>query len=180
MVATDDPKAMEQNLKCSKRLTKILDSNPQVKFMLNSLETLKCALPSILCSQCPNDRAGGFDPKTNSVLLNQSTITMTLADSLNHELVHAYDNCTTKLDWTNINHVACTEIRANTLSGECRLTREFLKGYTGFSKHFQDCIKRRAIIGVSSSGWDEKDAQIAVTNVWSACFNDFAPFDEIY
>jgi mitochondrial inner membrane protease ATP23 len=123
--------------------------------------------------------SGGFAPGAG-IYLNQNTSKMTLGDSLSHELIHAYDECTVKLDWNNINHQACTEIRANALSGECRLTREILRGHTGFTKHFQDCVKRRAILGVSASGWTKRQAQDAVNGVWDNCFYDYAPYDEIY
>lgn len=171
----------QQLNKCEKHLTKLLKSNSQIQFMFEQLEKRKCALPAIKCSECTSDKASGFNPKSNEIILNKSiTWKMTLADSINHELIHAYDACTTKLDWNNINHFACAEIRANALSGECRYSRELLKGYTGFNKHFQDCIKRRSVIGLCSAGWDEVQAKIAVSNVWSSCFNDFAPYDDIY
>lgn len=36
--------------------------------------------------------------------------------ALTHELIHMFDNCRHKLDLTNINHLACTEIRAANLA----------------------------------------------------------------
>jgi inner membrane protease ATP23 len=42
-----------------------------------------------------------------------------------HELIHAIDLCRTKMDpLNNCMHMACTEIRAENLSGECDWTRE--------------------------------------------------------
>ena len=35
-----------------------------------------------------------------------------MADVMTHELVHAYDNCRGKVDFTNLKHLACTEVRA--------------------------------------------------------------------
>ena len=32
-------------------------------------------------------------------------------DTLTHELVHAYDHCRAHMDWNNLQHVACTEVR---------------------------------------------------------------------
>ncbi|EER06092.1 kub3-prov protein, putative [Perkinsus marinus ATCC 50983] len=40
---------------------------------------------------------------------------------LAHELVHAFDFARAKIDTANIDHIACTEIRAANLSGECEL-----------------------------------------------------------
>lgn len=46
-----------------------------------------------------------------------------------HELIHAYDECRAKdLDWTKLDHHACSEIRAANLSGDCHMLREFSRG----------------------------------------------------
>mmetsp|Transcript_20961 Transcript_20961/g.61013 ORF Transcript_20961/g.61013 Transcript_20961/m.61013 type:complete len:208 (-) Transcript_20961:738-1361(-) len=45
--------------------------------------------------------------------------------SMAHELIHAIDLCRTKMDpLNNCMHMACTEIRAENLSGECAWTKE--------------------------------------------------------
>ena len=46
-------------------------------------------------------------------------------ESLVHELIHAIDMCRTKMDpLHNCIHLACTEIRAENLSGECSAFKE--------------------------------------------------------
>jgi hypothetical protein len=46
--------------------------------------------------------------------------------SLSHEIIHAIDFCRSKMDpLNNCLHVACTEIRAENLSGECDFINEF-------------------------------------------------------
>jgi inner membrane protease ATP23 len=57
---------------------------------------------------------------------------------------------------------------------------ELSRGNLGFAKHHQACVKRRSILSLKQSGMSESDAQLAVENVWDNCFNDTAPFDEIY
>jgi inner membrane protease ATP23 len=48
-------------------------------------------------------------------------------ESLVHELIHAIDLCRTNMDpINNCIHMACTEIRAENLSGECNWTREIM------------------------------------------------------
>ena len=32
-------------------------------------------------------------------------------DTLTHELIHAYDYCRAHLDWNNLKHLACTEVK---------------------------------------------------------------------
>ncbi len=46
-------------------------------------------------------------------------------ESMAHELIHAIDMCRTKMDpINNCIHMACTEIRAENLAGECHWVRE--------------------------------------------------------
>lgn len=34
-----------------------------------------------------------------------------MEDTLAHELVHAFDHCRFKVDWGNLRHHACSEVR---------------------------------------------------------------------
>lgn len=34
-----------------------------------------------------------------------------MEDTLVHELVHMYDHCKFKVDWSNLRHHACSEVR---------------------------------------------------------------------
>jgi hypothetical protein len=36
--------------------------------------------------------------------------------TLVHELVHMYDQCTFKVDWNNLRHHACSEVRMMTVT----------------------------------------------------------------
>ncbi len=94
-----------------------------------------------------------------------------MEDTMTHELIHAFDQCTVKMDWKNLKHVACSEIRATTLSGDCGFTREIRRGIFGFGKHFQKCVKRRSIIGVMQHPMckDQQHAEDAVNAVWDEC-----------
>ncbi|CAH7668156.1 mitochondrial inner membrane peptidase Atp23 [Phakopsora pachyrhizi] len=113
-----------------------------------------------------------------------------MEDVLSHELIHAWDHRRFKLDWGNLQHVACTEIRANALSGDCRWLREIDRHNFKFAKQRQFCARRRAILSVadhvkpSSEGGDSLDpmkvAEEVVDQVWASCWNDTRPFDEIY
>jgi inner membrane protease ATP23 len=84
------------------------------------------------------------------------------------------------LDWSNPNHLACTEIRAANLSKECAFTREIQRGYFAIAKHHQACVKRRAILGIMQAGFSMNEAKVFISRVWEPCFNDTAPFDEIF
>jgi mitochondrial inner membrane protease ATP23 len=154
-----------------------LNSSPLISF-LSSKTFLN---PSVSCSPCRSLISGGYNPSTNTITICQDTLKskQQLQDILAHEYIHAYDTSTTKLDWTNPKHQACTEIRATTLSGECNFTREVLRGNLGIGKQLQACIRRRSVLGLVANGMDEKNARIKVEECWK-CFEDLAPFDEIY
>ena len=50
---------------------------------------------------------------------------------MGHELLHAFDKCRAKLDFTNPRHVACTEVRSN---GKCY---KILKTFLSVLKYFE-------------------------------------------
>lgn len=165
------------------RWTEKASGSPLITFLSSELVRGHGSPPSLICQPCDPSRAGGFIPSTNSVILceNQIESKTHLQDVLAHEMVHAYDTHTTTLDWKNESHIACTELRAVSLSGECKLTREIQRGYVGFAKHYQECVRRRAVLGVmQATGLGQIEAGRRVMSVWGPCFNDTAPFDEIF
>lgn len=117
-------------------------------------------------------------------------------------MVHAWDYLRFKIDETNLRHQACTEvrpqyaipipkyqnpdipqIRASTLSGECRFTREFFgKNQWNITQQLQECVRRRAALSLKARPECKDDVHAAkvVNEVWDSCFPDTRPFDEIY
>ena len=100
-------------------------------------------------------------------------------------MVHAYDFLRFKADFENLNlrHAACTEIRASSLSGECRFWREFWhRGQWKVLNQHQECVRRRATLSVAMrpNCKDDVEAAKVVNEVWDSCFADTRPFDEIY
>ena len=64
-------------------------------------------------------------------------------DTLTHELVHSYDHCRAHVDWDNLQHLACSEIRAANVSGECFFWKEnFARFKFGWKKHHQVRMER--------------------------------------
>ena len=106
------------------------------------------------------------------------------ADDSILEMVHAYDHLRFKVKWSDdLRHAACTEIRASSLSGECRFMREFLtRGQWKLTQQHQECVRRRATLSVRSRPGCKDDVHAAriVNEVWDSCFADTRPFDEIY
>ena len=101
--------------------------------------------------------------------------------SIVHELIHAIDLCRTKMDpINNCIHMACTEIRAENLSGECGAVREMVNGRTSmgtFKGHGAQCVKRRAALSVQANPNCKDRANEYVDAAFERCFRDTFPFD---
>ncbi|KAL2916948.1 Mitochondrial inner membrane protease atp23 [Polyrhizophydium stewartii] len=168
--------------RCERFKGKLLSSSAMVKFMMKELDKSGCPFvpEHFKCLPCGPSYSGGFAPEYGIVLCEDQIIDKShLGDTMVHELVHAYDFCTVKLNFNSCANHACTEIRAAMLSGECRFSRELLRGHPGFSKHFQECVRRRAILSLKQKPLCRDSAEEAVRGVWESCFADTAPFDEI-
>lgn len=127
-----------------------------------------CPMPRFTCTPCPNETspaAAHFDPTARTISICQEAIQTAgqVEDAMAHELIHAFDDCRIEggllgvvgipNDGSNSDsnresicrRLACSEIRAATLSGDCKWTRELLRGYlkspADFAGHFQ--VRRR-------------------------------------
>ncbi|GFZ49565.1 Mitochondrial inner membrane protease ATP23 [Saitozyma sp. JCM 24511] len=171
--------------RCQKWKEELMTRSPMVVFMLKHLRLSGCPFPdsAIQCHPCPDNRVGGFAPEYGILLCqNRFFSKKHMEDTLAHELIHAYDHCKFNVDWLNLRHHACTEIRAANLSGDCSWTREVKRGFYAFNKQHQACVKRRAVLSViaNPSCESQEMAEKVVNEVWESCSNDTRPFDEIY
>jgi len=86
-------------------------------------------------SPCDQSLSGGYDDQANQVIIcsNNCKTPEKVEEILSHELVHMYDYCTAKIDFSNPKHLACTEIRAATLTSCSKFTWDFwtFQGYKG-------------------------------------------------
>ena len=109
---------------------------------------------------------------------------MTLEQTLTHELVHALDQCRVKdVDWSNLSHHACSEVRASSLSGECSFYEELWRGQAigSVGGQHKKCVRRRAILSLMQNpgveGWTkEKVGEEVVDKVFDRCYQDTFPF----
>lgn len=138
---------------------------------------------------CPPNLAGGFSPaesrQQSGVLIcaNRMGSKSHLEDTLAHEMIHWWDHCRFKVDWSDLRQHACSEVRAASLSGDCRFGREVLqRGQWGFTKQHQACVRRRAVLSLKGrpdiAGRGE-EAERIVDEVFDKCFSDTRPFDEV-
>lgn len=172
--------------KCYEMRDWMLKYSPTVRFMSEQISKVggNINASNIVCDKCDEMKSGGFHPKLG-ILLCQNKIygKWHLEDTLAHEMVHAYDECRFNVDWSDLRHHACSEIRASTLSGECRMMNQIVRnGIFMFSKGLQNCVRRRATLSVRANPNCQSDEQAAkvVNEVFDSCFSDTRPFDEIY
>ncbi|KAJ6134321.1 Mitochondrial inner membrane protease atp23 [Penicillium sp. IBT 18751x] len=156
--------------RCDEQRDYLLQWSPTIRFLSDNIRQLGGDLHShnIYCRRCTDRKGGGFDPEYGILICaNEMKDQGHLEDTMAHEMVHAYDHLRFKVNWTdNLRHAACTEIRASSLSGECRWAREFFRrGQWKLTQQHQE---------------DEAHAQQVVNEVWDSCFRDTRPFDEIY
>lgn len=169
----------------------LFKNSPIIRFLSHNISLLgppsgsaSITPDNVICRRCTTSQSGGFDPEYGILLCaNQMRNRGHTEDTLAHEMVHAYDHLRFKLDPYDLRHAACMEIRASTLSGECRWTREFFtRGQWGLTQQLQECVRRRATLSVAARPGCKGDVEAArvVNEVWDSCFNDTRPFDEIY
>ncbi|THX10602.1 hypothetical protein D6D17_03841 [Aureobasidium pullulans] len=164
----------------------LLEYSPIVRFMRHNINLLGHDLneSNMRVKRCTTQQSGGFDPEFGILLCaNKFRNRGHMEDTMAHEMVHAYDHLRFKLDPLDLRHAACMEIRASTISGECRFGREFFtRGQWNITQQLQECVRRRATLSVANrpSCKDQAHAARVVDEVWDSCFNDTRPFDEIY
>ena len=175
---------------CVDQVAGILDKSSSLHYLVDQIQELGCPVPPgwIQCSPCDQlgdfRMSGGFaiDPETRSPTImiceNERLNHQTLEDTLLHELIHAYDVCRAKIDFSQCFQHACTEVRASALSGECNFSREFRRGNLQIQKGYQKCVKRRAIKSVGANPYCRNIAKEAVESVFEKCFSDTLPFED--
>ncbi|EON66182.1 mitochondrial inner membrane protease atp23 [Coniosporium apollinis CBS 100218] len=184
--ARDTIKEAADCARCAKHRDYLLQYSPVVRFLREQINELGQDINSenVRCKRCTTRQSGGFDSEYGILLCaNQLRNRGHVEDTMAHEMVHAWDHLRFKVERGNLRHAACTEIRASTLSGECRFGREFwTRGQWKLTQQLQECVRRRATLSVMNRPGCKDDVHAAriVNEVWDSCFNDTRPFDEIY
>ncbi|KAL5214076.1 hypothetical protein ABZP36_003228 [Zizania latifolia] len=113
--------------------------HPTVRFLMERMEKSGCPVWPRLITATTCSSGGGYASRFGiMVCCNHMQFQDEINQVLIHELIHAYDDCVSKnLDWKNCAHHACSEIRANHLSGDCHYKRELLRGFMKIRGHEQ-------------------------------------------
>lgn len=93
-------------------------TGPLLVFLLKHLTLANCDLPptNIVCAPCDMTHSGGFVPDPGAVVLCAGNFfsKQHMESTIAHELIHMYDMCKFKVDWADLRHHACSEVRAFT------------------------------------------------------------------
>ncbi|BES95549.1 XRCC6 Hypothetical protein protein 1 [Nesidiocoris tenuis] len=169
--------------KCERRVEKCFMQSKLVKLMASALKASGCEIDMsrhIVCEQCHPRVSGGFDPETNQIVIcqNNSKNDGIVQGILVHEMIHMFDYCGNKIDFKNIDHLACTEIRAANLT-HCSLTSAILQGdasLVSFANKHKECVKSKAIMSIIAvRDVTAVEAAAAVDRVFDKCYNDMEP-----
>ena len=172
-----------QVLKCEKNIARAIQSSPFIRLMLAGLKDAGCTVTPhrhMVCEPCSPEVSGGYDQKMNQLLIcsNMCLTPQKVEEILAHELVHLYDFCTSNLDLTRNDHLACTEVRAANLT-HCK--SQFYDTVTRlqWTSH-TDCVKRKAANSVRViKRISQSEALSIVENVFTKCYRDLEPVGRI-
>ncbi|KAK2893151.1 hypothetical protein QQF64_034883 [Cirrhinus molitorella] len=172
--------------KCQIMLQFAMDTSPYAKLLLGAMKSSGCAVYKdrhFSCEDCDGTVSGGFDAATSQIVLCQNNIHQQahMNRVVTHELIHAFDHCRARVDWfSNFRHLACSEIRAANLSGDCSFVNEISRFNFGLKEHHQACVRGRALRSILAvRKVSREEAERVVDEVFDSCFHDHAPFGRI-
>jgi len=170
-------------MKCEKNVYTCVKESKLVKLMLNALKASGCEIDlrrHIVCEVCDRSVSGGYDPELNQIVVcqNNSKNKGIVEGILTHEMLHMFDYCNNNIDFKNVDHLACTEIRAANLT-HCSFTSAMLQGDVSpfnFKAKHQNCVKNKAVQSILAvRKVSVEEARAAVERVFPKCYADLEP-----
>lgn len=172
-----------EKLKCEQNVVECVKTSPIVKLMMRALKSSGCPIDirrHFSCEVCDYSVSGGYDPELNQIVVcqNVSTRKGMVQGVLVHEMIHMFDYCRNELDFKNMEHLACSEIRAANLT-HCSFTSAWSQGdasWTKIRKAHQDCVKTKALYSVLAVRQIGKaEAVDIIEKVFPKCYADLEP-----
>ncbi|KAK7102362.1 mitochondrial inner membrane protease ATP23 homolog [Littorina saxatilis] len=171
------------NFRCEANVVWCMENNPMVKLLSRALKSHGCEVNlrrHISCENCLEKVNGGFDPTTNQVVICQNNVKKrnTCCNVLAHEFIHAFDSCRAKVDFEDLHHLACTEIRAANLM-HCSFLTAVAAGDASsinIKQRHAQCVKSKALQSVLMvRNVPIEKAMVIVDSVFDKCYNDLEP-----
>ncbi|XP_076244944.1 mitochondrial inner membrane protease ATP23 homolog [Calliopsis andreniformis] len=170
-------------IKCEGKVYECVKNSNLVKLMMAALKSAGCEIDirrHISCEVCDTIVVGGYDPQLNQIVVCQNSARSKgmIQGLLTHEMIHMFDYCYNKLNFNNIDHLACTEIRAANLC-HCSFLGAWTQGLASpfnVKEAHQNCVKDKAIKSILAvRNVSEDQAREAVLRVFEKCYNDLEP-----
>lgn len=170
-------------IKCEGNVYNCVKDSVLVKLMMAALKSSGCEIDirrHISCEVCDKSVTGGYDPQLNQIVVCQNSATSKnmVQGVLSHEMIHMFDYCRNKLEFDNLDHLACTEIRAANLC-HCSFLSSWIQGHASFfniAETHQNCVKEKAMQSILAvRKVSEEVARAAVLRVFDRCYNDLEP-----
>lgn len=169
--------------KCEKNVYNCIRSSPLVKLMMDALKSSGCGIDirrHISCEVCDYSVSGGYDPTLNQIVVCQNVAKNEglVQGVLTHEMIHMFDYCNNELDFKNIDHLACTEIRAANLT-HCSFMSAMIQGDASIfriKQAHQNCVKTKALCSVLAvRKVTAEEGLAAIERVFPKCYKDLEP-----
>ncbi|XP_023246909.1 mitochondrial inner membrane protease ATP23 homolog [Copidosoma floridanum] len=172
-----------EKIKCERNTYWCLRNSPLVKILLAALNSSGCKFDfrrHISCETCYGKVSGGYDSELNQVVICQNVAKRksTVQGVLTHELIHMFDYCQNKLDLQDINHLACSEIRAANLAHCSFLSAWIYRNASPFNikKKHKECVRQKALSSVLSiKNISKAEALQIIDLVFQKCYFDLEP-----
>lgn len=172
-----------RKIDCERSVYRCIKESPIVRLMVGALKASGCPIDirrHISCEDCAPNVSGGYDPVLNQVVIchNNTYKENMVQGVLTHEFIHMFDYCRHNLDFRNLDHLACTEIRAANLA-HCSFMSAWFNGDTSmfnFKETHQNCVKSKALSSMLAvRNVSELEAIDAIERVFTKCYNDLEP-----
>ncbi|XP_043237434.1 mitochondrial inner membrane protease ATP23 homolog [Amphibalanus amphitrite] len=174
---------LSDQITCEKNVYNCFKKSHGVKLMLAALKASGCPVDmsrNVSCETCEHIVTGGYDPSTNQIVVCQNVARKenVVQGILVHELIHMFDFCTKKVNFANLEHLACTEIRAANLT-HCSYISSIMQGDSSpinIKRTHQECVKNKAACSlVAARGISKREAVRIVDLVFPQCYGDLEP-----
>lgn len=170
--------------KCEGMVKSTFEKSDELRLLAGAMKKFGCNFSlarHVACEQC-DKCMGGYDPDTNQIVIcqNANHSPGSVMSTMMHEMIHMFDYCRAQFDFNNLEHVACSEIRAANLT-YCSVTDRIQVGAPkmfSFKNTHRYCVKNVAYRSVKaySPETDDQEIKDIVDKIFPYCYNDLEPF----
>ena len=171
---------------CESNVIHNLEKMPMVKTLVGALEGIGCPVVlerHISCEVCPMgsyiQHAGGYDDVNNQVFIcaNNCNNSGYVHGALVRGLLQMFDRCAAKVDFKNVDHLACMEVRKANLAS-CNFMNYWSRtdANLAIKQEHSNCVFNTALESLIKTKFVDRDvAKEAVDRVFDKCYRDLEP-----